>query len=87
MDCQIIHDSIHARPGWTTEHALDLNGATVGYGSLAVAGPWTASHALYEFYVKGDCRRRIFDLFEALLAAARGIRAAVPWRSEQDGGL
>jgi GNAT superfamily N-acetyltransferase len=69
MDCQIIHDSIHARPGWSVEYALDLNGAVVGYGSVAVAGPWTTSHALYEFYVNGDCRGRIFEFFDALLAA------------------
>jgi GNAT superfamily N-acetyltransferase len=68
MDCQIIHDSIHARPGWTIEYALDLAGAAVGYGSVAVAGPWTHSHALYEFYVKPDYRRHIFDLFAALRA-------------------
>ncbi len=68
MNCQIIHDSIHARLGWTVEYALNLAGVVVGYGSVAVAGPWTNSHALYEFYVKRDCRRRIFDLFAALLA-------------------
>lgn len=67
MDCQIIHDSIHDRPGWTIEYALDLNGAMAGYGSVAAGGPWTTSHALYEFYVKEDCRGRIFDLFAALL--------------------
>jgi GNAT superfamily N-acetyltransferase len=67
MDCQIIHDSIHARPGWTMEHALDLNGAAAGYGSVAVGGPWNTSHALYEFYVKNEFRQRIFDLFAALL--------------------
>jgi RimJ/RimL family protein N-acetyltransferase len=69
MDCQIIHDSIHARPGWTIEQALDLDGATAGYGSVAVGGPWTASHALYEFYVKEDFREHIFDLFAALLVS------------------
>jgi GNAT superfamily N-acetyltransferase len=68
MNCQIIHDSIHARPGWTIEYALDLAGTIMGYGSVAVAGSWTNSHALYEFYVKRDCRQHIFDLFEALLA-------------------
>ncbi|HLK65440.1 MAG TPA: GNAT family N-acetyltransferase [Bryobacteraceae bacterium] len=68
MDCQIIHDSIHARPGWTIEYALDLDSATVGYGSVAVAGPWKTSHALYEFYVKRDSRQRVFDLFTTLLA-------------------
>jgi GNAT superfamily N-acetyltransferase len=67
MACQIIHDSIHARPGWTIEHALDLNGAVAAYGSVAVGGPWTTLHALYEFYVAEDFRERIFDLFAALL--------------------
>ncbi len=66
MGCQIIHDSIHSRPGWTIEYALDLEGGVVGYGSVAVAGPWTNSHALYEFYVKPESRGRIFDLFQAL---------------------
>jgi GNAT superfamily N-acetyltransferase len=73
MDCQIIHDSIHARRGldhrsWSVEYALDFHGALVGYGSVAVAGPWTTSHALYEFYVKRDCRGLIFDFFAAMLA-------------------
>lgn len=69
MDCQIIHDSIHSRPGWTTEYALDLNGTLAGYGSVAIGGPWKTSHALYEFYVKQEYRQRIFDLFAALLPA------------------
>jgi hypothetical protein len=68
MNCQIIHDSIHARPGWSVEYALDLDGTVAGYGSVAIAGPWSTAHALYEFYVKPECRGRIFDLFEALLA-------------------
>ena len=68
MNCQIIHDSIHVRPGWTIEYALDLAGSLVGYGSVAVAGPWTKAHALYEFYVTRDGRRQVFDLFAALLA-------------------
>jgi GNAT superfamily N-acetyltransferase len=68
MHCQIIHDSIHTRPGWTIEYALDLARSVVGYGSVAVAGPWKKSHALYEFYVKREYRHQIFDLFEALLA-------------------
>src|SRR5262245_62399820 len=39
MGCQIIHDSIHSRPGWTNEYFLFAGGTTVGYGSVAVAGP------------------------------------------------
>src|ERR1700730_12987486 len=58
MNCQIIHDSIHGRPGWTREYALALDGATIGYGSLAVNGPWRDRHALYEFYVQREHRMR-----------------------------
>ncbi len=67
MQCQIIHDSIHARSGWTVEYILETNGTAAGYGSVAIGGPWTSSHALYEFYVKESCRQRIFDLFTAFL--------------------
>ena len=68
MKCQIIHDSIHGRPGWSREYALELNGTNVGYGSVAMAGPWRESHALYEFYVQPAHRMRTFDLFASLLA-------------------
>jgi RimJ/RimL family protein N-acetyltransferase len=70
MDCQIIHDSIHARPGWTIEYALDVAGACIGYGSVAVAGPWSTTHALYEFFVCRAHRHRIFDAFAALVSAS-----------------
>lgn len=68
MNCQIIHDSIHERRGWTVEYILEAGGAAVGYGSVAIAGPWSTSHTLYEFYVRQDRRLHIFDLFAALLA-------------------
>ncbi len=67
MNCQIVHDSIHRRPGWTQEYALDLEGEIVGYGSLAIAGPWREAPALYEFYVRPEHRMHIFDLFASLL--------------------
>jgi GNAT superfamily N-acetyltransferase len=67
MNCQIVHDSIHRRPGWTQEYALDLKGETVGYGSVAIAGPWRDAHTLYEFYVHPEHRMRTFDLFAGLL--------------------
>jgi len=67
MKCQIIHDSIHVRSGWTREYALELGGTDVGYGSVAIAGPWCESHALYEFYVQPAHRMRTFDLFASLL--------------------
>src|SRR5579864_4621381 len=73
MNCQIIHDSIHSRPGWTREYML-LDGPTkVGYGSVAVAGPWKDKPAIYEFHVAPPARSRVFDLFEALLAASGAV--------------
>lgn len=74
MNCQIIHDSIHARPGWTTEYCFDLNGEAVGYASVAIGGPWRNSHALYEFHVKHEFRHRIFDLFETLISTCAASR-------------
>ena len=68
MHCQIIYESIHARSGWTVEYVLEMNGTAAGYGSVAIGGPWTTSHALYEFYIKENCCQHIFDLFAALLA-------------------
>src|SRR5687768_2833776 len=66
MSCQIIHDSIHDRPGWTREYVLALDGTAVGYGSVAVAGPWAGKPTVYEFYVLPTQRLRLFDLFHAL---------------------
>jgi GNAT superfamily N-acetyltransferase len=68
MNCQIVHDSIHYRPGWTREYALDVKGQIVGYGSLAIAGPWRDAPALYEFYVRPEHRMQTFDLFASLLS-------------------
>jgi GNAT superfamily N-acetyltransferase len=71
MHCQIIHDSIHTRVGWSHEYLLTEGGTTVGYGSVAVAGPWQASPSIYEFFVMPQYRGRIFDLFVALLTSSR----------------
>jgi len=74
MNCQVIHDSIHFRPGWTREYALELDGALVAYGSVAVDGPWRDTPALYEFFVQREHRMRIFDLFASLLPACGARR-------------
>jgi GNAT superfamily N-acetyltransferase len=66
MDCQIIHDSIHARPGWSLEYALSLEARLIGYGSVAKAGPWKAAPVIYEFFVEHPYRARLFDCFVAL---------------------
>lgn len=68
MNCQIIHDSIHGRTGWTREFALQTDdGAVIGYGSVAVAGPWRDKPALYEFYVEPEHRGQTFEAFTSLL--------------------
>jgi GNAT superfamily N-acetyltransferase len=77
MSCQIIHDSIHERPGWTNELLLQVHGATAGYGSIAVSGPWKDKPTAYEFYLTPQFRSRSFDLFEALLAASAAVSIEV----------
>ena len=70
MNDQIVHDSIHTRPGWSQTWRLELDGATAGFASVAIAGPWTGKPTIYEFYVLPDRRTRAFDLFEAFLTAS-----------------
>ena len=73
MNCQVIHDSIHSRPGWTQEYVLFTGRTPVGYGSVAVAGPWKGKPTVYEFYVLPDHRLRAFDLFHTLLTASGAV--------------
>ena len=73
MSCQIIHDSIHIRRGWTQEYRLTLSGTPVGYGSVAVGGPWSGQPTLYEFFVVPTHRSHVFDLFRALLTTSSAV--------------
>ena len=70
MNCQIVHDSIHLRSGWTETYLLDTGGPAVGFASVAIDGPWKDKRTVLEFYVLPECRNRAFELFEALLATA-----------------
>jgi GNAT superfamily N-acetyltransferase len=83
MNCQITKDSIHSRPGWTREYQLFVGDVAVGYGSLAVAGPWKEKPTAYEFFVMPPWRNRTFDLFEAFLAES----GAVAIEHQSNGGL
>jgi GNAT superfamily N-acetyltransferase len=68
MDCQIIHDSIHGRAGWSREYVLHIDdGSVIGYGSVAVGGPWRDRPALYEFFLEPGHRMRTFEAFTSLL--------------------
>ena len=70
MNCQVLFDSIHARPGWSHEYLITDGDAKVGYGSVAVAGPWKERPTLYEYFLLPHHRGRIFDAFLALLASS-----------------
>lgn len=70
MNGQIVHDSVHSRDGWTRTYACTVDGAAAGFGSVAIAGPWTDRPTLFEFYVLPEHRARAFELFEALLTAS-----------------
>ena len=74
MHCQIIHDSLHERPGWTTPYLLTVDASPAGYGAVAHAGPWKDKPTIFEFYVLPQQRHRMFRLFSALVAAC-GTRA------------
>jgi GNAT superfamily N-acetyltransferase len=71
MTGQIVHDTIHRRDGWTVTYMLNIDGVTVGFGSIAIAGPWKDRPSIFEFYVLPEHRARGFKLFEALLAASK----------------
>jgi len=73
MNCQIIHDSIHSRPGWTEVYRLQVEGKAVGYGLVAVSGPWKGKPTLFEMYILPDYRTYAFALFEALHAASGAV--------------
>lgn len=69
-NCQIVHDSIHRREGWTLSYLLELDGVAAGFGSIAISGPWKDRPTVFEFYVLPEHRLRAFDLFEAFLTAS-----------------
>ena len=77
MNCQIVHDSLHSRKGWTQSYLLSAGGAAAGYGSIAVGGPWTGNPTVFEFCVVPHHRTRVFDFFSALLLASSATRIEI----------
>lgn len=69
MNCQIVHDSIHRREGWTVSYGYELDGTLIGFGSVAVGGPWKEKPAILEFYLVPAHRTKAFTIFEAFLHA------------------
>jgi GNAT superfamily N-acetyltransferase len=74
MHCQVIHDSLHERPGWTTQYLLTVDGSAAGYGAVAHAGPWKDKPTIFEFFLLPALRHRTFRLFSAFVTAC-GTRA------------
>jgi GNAT superfamily N-acetyltransferase len=68
MGCQILYDQIHVREGWTEMFALNVEGDLAGFGTKAVAGPWSERPTIIEFFVAPEQRSHVFRLFDALLA-------------------
>lgn len=64
---QIVHDSLPRREGWCRCYALELAGVPVGFGSVAMAGPWQGKPTAFEFYLLPEQRYRAFAFFEAFL--------------------
>ena len=73
MNCQIMGDSLHTRPGWTKSWLLLSDSDPVGYGTIAIAGTWKDKPTATEFFILPKHRNRIFDLFETFLAASNPI--------------
>jgi GNAT superfamily N-acetyltransferase len=69
LNCQITKDSIHYRPGWTMQYCVHADGEPAGYGTVAIAGPWTGKPTIVEFYLRPEMRHRSFELFKSFLAA------------------
>jgi GNAT superfamily N-acetyltransferase len=72
MNCQIVHDSIHRRPGWTLSYRVEIDGSAIGFGSVAIGGPWKDKPTIFEFYILPEWRSRAFELFEIFLTASNG---------------
>ena len=70
LQCQIVHDSIHRRAGWTTTYALALEGDDAGFATVAIGGPWTGKPTIIEFHVLPAYRHHAFRLFECLIGAS-----------------
>jgi len=71
MNCQVVHDSLHRRAGWTHSYLLRIGGEIVGYGAVLVGGPWSGTRTVFEFYVAPRFRADSFLFFDELLATTK----------------
>jgi GNAT superfamily N-acetyltransferase len=77
MNCQIVHDNMHVRKGWTQPYLFEIGGAAAGYGSILIGGPWKGTRTVFEFYLTPQDRSRAFDAFDALLTTSEATAITV----------
>jgi len=77
MNCQVVHDSIHDRAGLTQEFLLSIGDTPVGYGSLAIGGPWKDAPTLYQVYVVPTHRQRLLDLYRRLVEVSEAVQITI----------
>jgi len=77
MNCQVVHDSIHDRAGFTQEFLLSIGDTPVGYGSLAIGGPWKDAPTLYQVYVVPTHRQRLLDLYRRLVEVSEAVQITI----------
>jgi GNAT superfamily N-acetyltransferase len=67
---QVVHDSLHARPGWTQSYLLQEAGQPAGFGAVAVGGPWQGTRTVFAFHVSPGHHSQAAGLFAAFLRAS-----------------
>lgn len=67
---QLVHDTLHDRKGWTRTYLLSVQGIHVGYGAVAVSGPWQGTVTVFEFHVTAAFQIHVAGLFHAFLRAS-----------------
>ena len=77
MNCQVVHDNMHARPGWTQPYLIEIDETEAGYGSILIGGPWTGTRTAFEYYLAPGFRSRAFDGFEQFLAESQATAMEV----------
>jgi GNAT superfamily N-acetyltransferase len=64
---QIVHDSLHARPGWTKWYLLKVTDLPVGFGAVAVGGLWRGTKTVFAFHVTPRYQPQAAGLFSVFL--------------------
>lgn len=65
--CQLIHDSLHRRSGWTRSVRFLIRGVPAGYASMAIAGPWHERPALFELFCLPEYQDYLMEIFPELI--------------------